>query len=279
MRAATLLRHRLSGSPTLAAAFALGLISAPASAQDCSAPAALDFRVEGKIVRSTTGFTQGLEVHDGRLYESTGRIGGTTRLNVISPDGAVTTLVDRGTTVFGEGLTILNGEVLQLTWQEHEVFAYDLAGKQKRAMRNPRDGWGLSNDGTRLLFTDGGSSIYFADPATFAIGGSLKVKSHNGAEIAGLNELELVRGKLYANIFTTRFIVRIDMASGCVDGVADLAVLWNAMTPAERAKVDAGRENVLNGIAHDEKSGLFYLTGKLWPVIFVGRFSERAPPR
>ncbi len=248
-----------------------------AAAQDCSAPVALEFQVEGKIVRSTTGFTQGLELRDGRLYESTGRIGGTTRLNVISLDGAVTTLLDRGTAVFGEGLTILNDEVFQLTWQEHQVFAYDVAGKQKRAMRNPRDGWGLTNDGKRLLFTDGGGSIYFADPVSFAIGGSLRVKSSAPGEIVGLNELELVRGKLFANIFTTRVIVRIDMASGCVDGVADLGVLWSAMTPAERAKVEASSQNVLNGIAHDDKSGLFYLTGKLWPVIFVGRFSERVP--
>jgi glutamine cyclotransferase len=276
-------RGRFAASSLLAlaipAALAVGLAPSPVLAQDCSPPTALDFRVEGKIVRSVTGFTQGLEVRDGRLYESTGRIGGTTRLNVISLDGVVKTLVDRGTAVFGEGLTILNDEVFQLTWQEQQVFAYDLAGKQKRTMRNPRDGWGLSNDGKRLLFTDGGSSIYFADPATFAIGGSLRVKSHNGSEIRGLNELELVRGKLYANIFTTRFVVRVDMASGCVDGVADLGVLWAAMTAAERAKVDAGPENVLNGIAYDDKSGLFYLTGKLWPVIFVGRFSERAPQR
>ena len=263
-----------------AALLGLALLLHPslAHAQTCSPPAALDFRPESKIVRSATGFTQGLEVHDGKLYESTGKIGGTTRLNTIGFDGKVTTLVDHGNSVFGEGLTILGDEVFQLTWQEKQVFAYDLSGKLKRTMRNPRDGWGLTNDGKRLLFTDGGGSIYFADPATFAIGGSLKVKSNSGAELAGFNELELVRGRLFANIFTTRVIVRIDLSSGCIDGVADLSLLWHAMTSAERAKVEAAsNEAVLNGIAHDDKSGLFYLTGKLWPVIFAGRFSERAP--
>jgi len=248
------------------------------SAQGCNAPVTLDFRPESKIVRSATGFTQGLEVHDGKLYESTGKIGGTSRLNVISLDGKVTTLVDRGTAVFGEGLTILNDEVFQLTWQDHQVFAYDLAGKLKRTMRNPRDGWGLTNDGKRLLFTDGGGSIYFADPATFAIGGSLRIKSNVNGDIGGFNELELARGRLFANIFTTRLVVRIDLNSGCIDGVSDLGVLWSAMSVAERAQVDASSESVLNGIAYDDASGLFYLTGKLWPVIFAGRFSER-PPR
>ena len=115
-------------------------------------------------MRSRVGFTQGLEFRDGVLYESTGNIGGTTQLNTITLDGKVTTLADHGSKVFGEGLTILNDEVFQFTWQERQVFVYDIAGKLKRQMRNPRDGWGLSHDGTNLLFTDGGPSLYYADP-------------------------------------------------------------------------------------------------------------------
>jgi glutamine cyclotransferase len=105
--------------------------------QACREPAMLRFNIVSKIPRSEIGFTQGLEVHDDGLYESTGRIGGTTRLNLISFDGKVTRLTDLGTTVFGEGLTILKDEIFQLTWQEHEVFVYDLAGKLKREMHNP----------------------------------------------------------------------------------------------------------------------------------------------
>jgi glutaminyl-peptide cyclotransferase len=243
------------------------------STQACREPTPLRFNIVAKIARSEIGFTQGLEVHDDGLYESTGRIGGTTRLNLISPDGQVKRLTDLGTTVFGEGLTILKDEFFQLTWREHEVFVYDLAGKLKREMHNPRDGWGLTNDGTDLIFSDGGPSFYYADPLTFAIRKSVRIRTNRPGDIEGLNELELVGGKLFGNIFTTCAIVRLDPASGCIDGIADLSVLWQAMTPEERAAIDTP-DNVLNGIAHDAKTGLFYLTGKLWKTIFTGRFTE-----
>jgi glutaminyl-peptide cyclotransferase len=243
------------------------------STQACREPAMLRFDIVDKITRSEIGFTQGLEVRDNRLYESTGRIGGTTRLNLISFDGKVTRLTDLGNTVFGEGLTILKDEVFQLTWQEHQVFVYDLAGNLKREMRNPRDGWGLTNDGTDLIFSDGGHSFYYVDPLTFAIRKSVRIRTKRPGNIEGLNELELVGGKLFGNIFTTRTIVRINPASGCIDGIADLSVLWQAMSPEERAALDPS-ESVLNGIAYDAKTGLFYLTGKLWKTIFTGRFIE-----
>lgn len=243
------------------------------STQACREPAMLRFDIVDKITRSEIGFTQGLEVHDNRLYESTGRIGGTTKLNLISFDGKVTRLADLGIAVFGEGLTILKDEVFQLTWQEHQVFVYDLAGNLKREMRNPRDGWGLTNDGTNLIFSDGGPSFYYVDPLTFTIRKSVLIRTNRPGNIEGLNELELVGGKLFGNLFTTRAIVRIDPASGCIDGVADLGVLWQAMSPEERAALDTS-ESVLNGIAYDAKTGLFYLTGKLWKTIFTGRFTE-----
>ena len=255
----------------------LGLLAAPGElhAQACATPASLRFDIAGKISRSQTGFTQGLEFRDGKLYESTGRVGGPTRLNVISLTGAVTTLADLGQSVFGEGLTILNDEVVQLTWQEKIVFVHDLAGKLVRRMRNPRDGWGLANDGKQLIFTDGGAALHFADPKTFRIGKSVTVRSNWAREVRELNELEFVDGKLYANIFMTWSIVRVDPASGCIEAVADLKPLLDAMAAHERAQVAASFDNVLNGIAHDAKSGTFYLTGKRWPVIFTGRFAER----
>jgi glutaminyl-peptide cyclotransferase len=255
--------------------FALLIQCSPAhaSTQACREPAMLNFDIVSRITRSEVGFTQGIEVHDDEFYESTGRIGGTTRLNLISPDGKVKQLTDLGTAVFGEGLTILKDEIFQLTWQEHEVFVYDLGGKLKRKMHNPRDGWGLSNDGTNLIFSDGGPSFYYADPRTFAIRKSVRIKMNRPGDVEGLNELELVGGKLFGNIFTTRAIVRLDPKSGCIDGIADLSVLWEAMSPEERAEIDTP-ESVLNGIAYDPKTGLFYLTGKLWKTIFARRFTE-----
>jgi len=250
-------------------------LAGAAAADDCPRPVALRFDITGKIVRSEVGFTQGLEWRDGKLYESTGAIGGRSGLNLIAPDGTVTNVLNQGTRVFGEGLTILNGEMFQLTWQEHEVFVYDLAGKLKRTMRNPREGWGLTNDGESLIFSDGGPSFFFADPKTFAIRREVKLKSDKAGTIDGLNELELVDGKLYGNIFQTNFILRIDPASGCIEGRADMGSLWRAMTDADKKQVTADSNNVLNGIAYDRASGLFYVTGKRWRTIFVGRFSPQ----
>ena len=241
----------------------------------CREPAPLRFEIASKIERSELGFTQGLEVRDGQLYESTGRIAGTTRINVISFDGQVRTLTDLGTTVFGEGLTILNDQIYQLTWQDHQVFVYDLAAKRQRAMRNPREGWGLTNDGTSLIFSDGGPSFYYVDPQTFAVRRTVKVRSTRPGDIVGLNELELVRGRLYGNIFTTWSIVRIDPASGCIDAVADMRGLRDRMSADEKALIDSDSGNyVLNGIAYDNATGTFYVTGKRWKSIFSGRFVE-----
>jgi glutamine cyclotransferase len=255
----------------LAAAVVLGVAS-PALAE-CPRPAPLRFEVTGKIVRSEVGFTQGLEWRDGRLYESTGAVGGRSGLNVIAPDGTVTNVLNQGTRVFGEGLTILNDEIFQLTWQEHEVFVYDLSGKLKRTMRNPREGWGLTNDGKDLIFSDGGPAFYVADPQTFALKREVKIKSDKGGDVLGLNELELVDGKLYGNVFQSNTILRIDPASGCIEASADLGSLWRAMTDADKKQVTGSQENVLNGIAYDKAAGLFYVTGKRWRTIFVGRFS------
>jgi len=246
-----------------------------ARAADCPAPVPLRFEVTDKIVRSNVGFTQGLEWRDGKLYESTGAVGGHSGLNTIAPDGKVTNLLEQGTKVFSEGLTILNNEMFQLTWQDHRVFVYGLDAKLKRTLRNPREGWGLTNDGASLIFSDGGPSFYFADPQTFAIKRAVKIRSNKPGETLGLNELELVDGKLYGNLFQTLTIVRLDPASGCIEASADMGSLWRSMDDADKKQVTAGEENVLNGIAYDKATGRFFVTGKRWRSIFVGTFSEQ----
>jgi glutamine cyclotransferase len=250
------------------------VLTAAAGAQECPRPANLRFEVTSKIVRTEVGFTQGLEWRDGKLFESTGAIGNHSGLNTIAPDGKVTNLRDDGTRYFGEGLTILNDELYQLTWQERDVFVYDLAGQLKRTMKNPREGWGLTNDGTSLIFSDGGPSFYYADPQTFAITREVKIKSDRPGDIRDLNELELVDGKLYGNLFQTLTIVRIDPASGCIDGLANMGALWRSFTDADKRQVTSSEQNVLNGIAYDKASGNFYVTGKRWRTIFVGKFRE-----
>jgi len=251
------------------------LAASPAFAAECARPVPLRFDVTSKIVRSEVGFTQGLEWRDGKLYESTGAVGGHSGLNTIAPDGKVTKLRDDAARYFGEGLTIFNDELFQLTWQEHEVFVYDLEGKLKRTMKNPHEGWGLTHDGTNLIFSDGSPSFYFADPQTFAIKREVKIKSDKPGDVAGLNELELVDGKIYGNLFQTNTIVRLDPASGCIEATADLGALWRVMTDADRKQVTSSEQNVLNGIAYDKATALFYVTGKRWRTIFVGRFDEQ----
>lgn len=242
-------------------------------AADCPRPVPLRFEVTGKILRKEVGFTEGLEWRNGKLYESTGPIGGTSGLNVIAPDGTVTNLVNQGTRVFGEGLTILNDEIFQLTWTDRVVHVFDLAGTLKRTMHNPRQGWGLTNDGQSLIFSDGGPSFYFADPNTFAVTRDVKIKSDNSIEIRGLNELELVDGKLYGNLYRTETIIRIDPELGCIEARANMHSLWRAFTDDDKTQTtEVG--NVLNGIAYEQASGLFYVTGKRWRTIFVGRFVE-----
>jgi len=207
----------LLGALLLSALLVLPAEYSPAqlSTQTCREPATLKFNIVDRIRRTEVGFTQGLEVYGDKLYESTGRVGGTTRLNTISLRGAVTRLVDLGTAVFGEGLTIFKNEMFQLTWQDHQVFVYDLAGRPKRMMRNAHEGWGLANDGENLIFSDGGPSFYYADPVTFEIRKSVRIRTNLSAEVAGLNELEFVNGKLFGNIFLTREIVRLDPVTGC----------------------------------------------------------------
>ncbi|MBX6424692.1 MAG: glutaminyl-peptide cyclotransferase [Variibacter sp.] len=256
----------------VAASLALGSASAREARAECAPPASLRFEIADTIRRDKLGLTQGLEFRDGKLYESTGRIDGTTQVNVIDLQGRVTTLVELGTKVFGEGLTILDDEIVQLTWQEHLVFVYDLSGRLKRTMHNPRLGWGLSNDGRQLLFSDGAGAIYFADPKTFAIARSVPVRSVEREGVPGLNELEMVDGRLYGNIFQTRQIVRLDPSSGCIEATADLSPLWAAMDEPERRRIDGNLQYVLNGIAYDPRTQLFYLTGKRWRYIFAGRF-------
>jgi glutaminyl-peptide cyclotransferase len=254
------------------AAWWIGCEAALAAA--CPPPKPLTFRVDGEIKRDVLGFTQGLEAHGGVLFESTGALAGNTRLTTIDPgNGRVMVLANFGHTFFGEGLTILREQIFQLSWQEHQVFVYDLQGKLLRKMRNPRQGWGLANDGQNLIFTDGGDRLHYAAPETFEITRSVTVR-YGATPLSGMNELEYVDGKIYGNVFMTWSIVRVEPSTGCVDAIAELNALWGRMSPQERAHIDSDSNFVLNGIAYDAAKNLFYLTGKNWRTIFTGRFVE-----
>ncbi len=276
------MRPLLSLAFALSALFAgLGAASAQSSqpkAAACPAPRLMTFQIAQKFTRDVVGFTEGLEVHKGELYESTGSLGGGTRIMRIVPSGPsqgrVTVLNDAGQKFFGEGLTFLGGSAYQLSWQDRLVFVYDQNFKLTRTMRNPREGWGLTNDGRYLIFGDGSDRIFYADPKDFAIKGSIQVR-RGARAVDDINELEYVAGKIYANVWMTRSLVRIDAKTGCIEAEAQLDNLYAAMTKAERDYAASDSNFVLNGIAYDAQNKLFTLMGKEWPMVFTGRFEDR----
>ena len=262
-----------AASCVIAVCAAVVVPSDAARAQVCPVPKVMSFHVDSEITRDVRGFTQGLEWRGDRLFESTGAIAGDTRLTTIDLKGHVTVLANFAKTFFGEGLTILHDQIYQLSWRENAVFVYDLKGKLIRRMRNPHDGWGLTNDGTNLIFTDGGDQLYFADPATFDILRSVQVRLGK-TPLDALNELEMVDGKIYANVFTRWNIVRVEPKTGCIEAVADLHALGDRMSADEHKYLNSDSNFVLNGIAYDGQKKLFYLTGKNWRAIYVGRFAD-----
>ena len=232
------------------AALAATLFASAAFAQSCPAPTRMTFEVDSQMRRTILGFTQGLEVRGDRLFESTGAIAGDTRLTTIDRNGNVSVLASFGKAFFGEGLTILNNQIFQLSWQERQVFFHDLNGRLVRRMRNTHEGWGLTNDGMNLIFTDGGDRLYYANPADFRILRSVPVRL-GASPLAALNELEMVGGKIYSNVFLTWDIVRIEPRTGCVEATADLSHLQQRMTAEERRHIQSDHNFVLNGIAYD----------------------------
>lgn len=246
----------------------------PAVAQTCPPSKILTFKVEKEVRRSAVGFTEGLEMHDGAFLESTGDFFGETRINRIDPaSGKVHTLLNFGKRYFGEGLTLFDGRLYQMTYTEHRVFVFDAKLRPLPELVNPREGWGLTHDATRLIASDGSSHIFFLSPKDFSTLDQITV-TLDGREIRNINELEYVDSAIWANVFEDWNILKISPRTGCVEASADLRPLRLRMRAAERRAIDSDPNFIPNGIAHDPKTGLFTLTGKYWPVLFSGRFVE-----
>ena len=208
-------------------------------------------------------FTQGLLLHDGRLFESTGLTGRSTLRRVTLASGAVERSVSLASNLFGEGLALVDNRLIQLTWQNQVALVYDLDFNSLGSFDYTGEGWGICHDGVRLVMSDGTARLSFRDPESFALLGGVEV-TRDGTPVTRLNELECVGRLVYANVWQTDTIVRIDPASGTVLTTIDAA---NLLTADEAAAAE-----VLNGIAFDEQSGHFFLTGKLWPKLFEVRF-------
>lgn len=215
-------------------------------------------------------FTQGLLFYGGQLYESTGLYGSSTLRRVELTTGAVKQSVALAATEFGEGLAQVEDRLIQLTWKSGLAHVFDLTSfEHRQSFDYSGEGWGLCFDGQRLVMSDGSSSLFFRNPTTFEMTGSVTV-TRDGVSLRQLNELECVNGWVYANVWQTKHIVKIDPGSGNV--VATLLV-DGLLTSEEAANAD-----VLNGIAYLPETSRFYITGKLWPKLFEVDFPDAAGP-
>ncbi len=215
-------------------------------------------------------FTQGLFFRDGLLYEGTGLYGESSLRVVRLEDGAVLRSVDLEPRFFGEGIAALGDKVYQLTWREGTGFIYDADSLERIGeFTYAGEGWGLTTDGTHLIMSDGSSVLRWLDPQTLETVGSLEVRGEGGA-IALLNELEYVEGEIWANVWLSSVICRIDPATGKVLGWIDLREL-----AAQEREVNPGAD-VLNGIAFDGDTGRVVVTGKLWSRIYAIRLLPAA---
>ncbi len=209
-----------------------------------------------------TAYTQGLEWHAGRLLESTGQYGESSRRWVEVDSGRVETEVLLDDDLFGEGLTIVGDDVLQLTWREGRLLRSSLGDLElDETVRYDGEGWGLCFDGARVIRSDGTDRLTIHDPDSFAVIGWIQVTDRNGP-IERLNELECVGDQILANVYGLDSVLAIDATNGSVVGVIDAAALRPAGAPAEDL------DYVLNGIAHRLETDTYFLTGKFWPVVY-----------
>ena len=212
-------------------------------------------------VHDTSAFTQGLQYVDGALYEGTGEVGSTSIRRVALETGAVQQRRDVPPPYFGEGIVVLGDRLFQLTWKNRVAFVYD---KETFAPRGEftyeGEGWGLTSDGAELFMSDGSATVRVLDPATFAVRRTIAV-NENGSPVRYLNELEWVKGELWANVWTTDRIARIDPQTGAVIG-------WINLTGLLPANLRHGGEDVLNGIAYDAAGDRIFVTGKRWARLF-----------
>ena len=234
----------------------------PASLTIASAAQATDtYQVVHVYPHDEQAFTQGLIYLDGHLYESTGLQGHSSLRTEDLDTGRLLQFVDVSNKYFAEGLTNWGSTLIQLTWQSHVALVYDRATFHLlRTLPYPGEGWGLTQDGTHLILSDGSPTLRFLDPETFHQVRSITVKDR-GVPVKELNELEFVHGEIYANVWHSDRIARIAPATGKVLGWIDLEGLLPA---SEHSSAEA----VLNGIAWDSAHDRLFVTGKLWPKIF-----------
>lgn len=244
---------------------AVALSACSASAQNVKT---YGYKVEEALPHDVASYTQGLFFHDGELYESAGQYGESSFRKVDLKTGRVLQRMNFEGRYFAEGSCVLNGRLYVLTWQEKECFVYDIkTWNRLGTLRYLGEGWGLTTDGKSLIMSDGTSTITFRNPETFAVERSVSVMLR-GQKVLYLNELEYIKDEIWANVYGTDQIVRIDPATGVVRAVVNL----RGILPQNLRKP---RTDVLNGIAYDPRSGAVYVTGKYWPKMYRITLAEK----
>lgn len=260
----------LAGVAGLVCLFLLVFPSLLAAESKGNSPSGTAFNVLHSFPHDPTAFTQGFVYRDGVLYESTGRYGSSSLRKINPVTGQVLVKVDLPARFFGEGLTMMGDSIYQLTWRSRQGFIYDKESlRQKGSFTYFTEGWGLTDDGTQLIMSDGSEKLYFLSPRNFGITKVLSVRE-NGSAVDMLNELEYVEGKIYCNIWHSDDIVVVDSYSGAVERRINLGELRERLSFPDRA-------GVLNGIAWKSSSRTFLITGKNWSEVFEIRFGFNSP--
>lgn len=219
------------------------------------------YRIVTNYPHDPSAFTQGLFVHKGNLYESTGLYGQSSIRRVDIPSGQLLQVRRLPKHFFGEGIAWVSNRIYQLTWRSGTVFVYNAATfTELQRLKVQGEGWGLTYDGQDLIMSDGSDRLKYLDADTLDVKRVVSV-ADNGVPVKSLNELEYVNGEILANIWQTEKIARIRPSDGVVTGWINLE---NLLSPEERPGTD-----VMNGIAFDKEKGLLYITGKYWPRLFV----------
>ncbi|MDR1960042.1 MAG: glutaminyl-peptide cyclotransferase [Planctomycetaceae bacterium] len=245
------------------------IVSCSAQTETASPSRKLKLRILATYPHDPHSFTQGLVYESGELLESAGRYGQSSLRRVEIQTGKVTQIVPQDAKFFSEGITLVGGKIYQLTWQEQICFVYDKKTFQlTKTFRYKGEGWGITWDGTRLIVSDGSSQLKFYNPETFQLQGTVVVR--DGERTVGrLNELEYVNGEVWANVYETDYIVRINPKNGRVTGWID----GRGFVPKQFREIE-NREQVLNGIAFDPEKQRVYITGKNWPVMYELQLSQ-----
>ncbi len=246
--------------------------SAAAAAADSTQPArtpTYSVEIVNTFPHDRGAFTEGLFFHQGRLFESTGEVGTSNIREVELATGRVLRKLDIGDPYFGEGTIIVDDKLYQLTWKNGKAFIYDWKTfAPKGEFTYEGEGWALTTDGKSLIMSNGSSVIAWRDPKTFKIEKTLEVNEH-GTPVKALNELEWIKGELWANVWQSDQIARIDPNTGNVIGWVDLAGILPAIDRD-------GNEDVLNGIAYDAAKDRIFVTGKKWSKMFEIKLKRRS---